>query len=84
MMTSTPGTQLSPYTANVVLDDALRMGHPEADEQGFRRDGASLTSERDVMSRCPEGSLVSGYEWDDGIGPRSERQLRDHQTPSNA
>ena len=51
--------------------------HPEADENGFREDVLELIKELDVpVVRYPGGNFVSGYNWEDGIGPVSERPRR--------
>ncbi len=50
---------------------------PFADEQGFRRDTLELVRELDVpVVRYPGGNFVSGYKWEDGVGPREERPRR--------
>jgi alpha-L-arabinofuranosidase len=51
--------------------------HPEADADGFRRDVADLVRELGVpILRYPGGNFVSGYNWEDGIGPRDQRPRR--------
>lgn len=51
--------------------------HPSADEQGFRRDVIDMVKELDVpIIRYPGGNFVSGYNWEDGVGPRSKRPSR--------
>lgn len=51
--------------------------HPTADEDGFRTDVLELTRELGVTSvRYPGGNFVSGYKWEDGIGPVEERPAR--------
>jgi alpha-N-arabinofuranosidase len=51
--------------------------HPLADQQGFREDVADLTRELGVpIIRYPGGNFVSGYRWEDGIGPAEERPVR--------
>jgi len=51
--------------------------HPTADEDGFRHDVIDLTRELGVSTvRYPGGNFVSGYRWEDGIGPVSERPAR--------
>lgn len=48
--------------------------HPDADDMGFRRDVISLTRELQVpIVRYPGGNFVSGYRWEDGIGPKEKR-----------
>nr|WP_281291779.1 alpha-N-arabinofuranosidase [Saccharothrix saharensis] len=52
-------------------------GHPTADEDGFRGDVLELTRELGVeLVRYPGGNFVSGYRWEDGIGPVSQRPVR--------
>ena len=51
--------------------------HPTADHHGFRKDVADLTRELGVpVIRYPGGNFVSGYRWEDGIGPVEERPVR--------
>jgi alpha-N-arabinofuranosidase len=51
--------------------------HPTADEDGFRADVLALTRELGVtVVRYPGGNFVSGYRWEDGIGPRADRPVR--------
>ena len=51
--------------------------HPEADEFGFRKDVASLIRELDLsIIRYPGGNFVSGYRWEDGVGPVENRPKR--------
>lgn len=52
-------------------------GHPLADDCGFRRDVIELTRELQVpIVRYPGGNFVSGYNWEDGIGPKDKRPKR--------
>jgi len=51
--------------------------HPDADEDGFRTDVLALTRELGVTTvRYPGGNFVSGYRWEDGIGPKDQRPRR--------
>lgn len=48
--------------------------HPDADENGFRKDVLNLVSELNVpIIRYPGGNFVSGYNWEDGVGPLEKR-----------
>jgi alpha-L-arabinofuranosidase len=48
-----------------------------ADENGFRKDLIDLIKELNVpVVRWPGGNFVSGYNWEDGIGPKEKRPLR--------
>jgi alpha-N-arabinofuranosidase len=52
-------------------------GHPTADERGFRRDVVELVRQlRMPVMRYPGGNFVSGYRWEDGVGPREQRPRR--------
>ena len=45
-----------------------------ADEQGFRKDTLELVKECHVpIVRYPGGNFVSGYHWEDGVGPKELR-----------
>lgn len=52
-------------------------GHPTADEHGFRQDVIELVRELNMpIMRYPGGNFVSGYNWEDGVGPRETRPRR--------
>lgn len=52
-------------------------GHPAADDQGFRTDVLELLRGlRLPVVRYPGGNFVSGYRWEDGVGPASQRPRR--------
>ncbi len=62
--------------------------HPSADAEGFRRDVLDLVRELGItMVRYPGGNFVSGYRWEDGVGPVEQRPRRFnlawHSTESN-
>ncbi|KAB2335642.1 alpha-N-arabinofuranosidase [Bacillus mesophilum] len=51
--------------------------HEQADEQGFRKDVIHLVKELQVpIIRYPGGNFVSGYNWEDGVGPMRDRPRR--------
>jgi alpha-N-arabinofuranosidase len=51
--------------------------HPTADEHGYRKDVVALVRELGVPAiRYPGGNFVSGYRWEDGVGPREQRPRR--------
>ncbi len=51
--------------------------HPRAEPDGFRADVRDLVRELGAtILRYPGGNFVSGYRWEDGIGPRDERPRR--------
>lgn len=50
---------------------------PLADENGFRKDFIELVKELKIpVVRWPGGNYVSGYNWEDGIGPKEQRPAR--------
>ena len=52
-------------------------GHPTADEEGFREDVIELVRGLSMpIMRYPGGNFVSGYNWEDGVGPRENRPRR--------
>ncbi len=52
-------------------------GHPAANEKGFRQDVIDLVKELKVpIVRYPGGNFLSGYNWEDGIGPVEKRPKR--------
>ena len=51
--------------------------HPSADDDGFRTDVLELVRELGVtVVRYPGGNFVSGYRWEDGVGPAGDRPVR--------
>ena len=52
-------------------------GSPHADARGFRTDVLEALKALNLRSiRYPGGNFVSGYQWQDGIGPREHRPRR--------
>lgn len=52
-------------------------GHPSANKKGFRQDVIELVKELKVpIVRYPGGNFLSGYNWEDGIGPVEKRPKR--------
>lgn len=65
------------HLGRAVYGGIYEPGHPEADEQGFRKDVIELVRELNVpIIRYPGGNMVSAYNWEDGIGPKEERPRR--------
>ncbi|MFI2431897.1 alpha-N-arabinofuranosidase [Streptomyces sp. NPDC018693] len=51
--------------------------HPTADDSGLRTDVLALVRELGVTAiRYPGGNFVSGYKWEDSVGPAEERPRR--------
>ena len=82
------GRQLSPldprlfgsfveHIGRCVYTGIYEPGHPTADAHGFRTDVQDLVRDLGVsLVRYPGGNFVSGYRWEDGIGPRDQRPRR--------
>ncbi|MGV9696744.1 arabinosylfuranosidase ArfA [Streptomyces sp. NPDC003470] len=52
-------------------------GHPTADADGLRQDVLELVRELGVtVIRYPGGNFVSGYRWEDSVGPVEDRPRR--------
>jgi alpha-N-arabinofuranosidase len=65
------------HMGRCVYTGIYEPGHPTADESGFRGDVAELVRELGVpIIRYPGGNFVSGYNWEDGVGPQESRPVR--------
>ncbi|MFT4109056.1 alpha-N-arabinofuranosidase [Propionicimonas sp.] len=65
------------HLGRCVYTGIYEPGHPAADEQGLRTDVLDLVRELGVTTvRYPGGNFVSGYRWEDGIGPVDQRPSR--------
>jgi alpha-N-arabinofuranosidase len=65
------------HLGRAVYTGIYEPGHPEADEAGFREDVIRLVRELNVpIVRYPGGNFVSGYNWEDGVGPLERRPTR--------
>ncbi len=65
------------HMGRCVYGGIYEPGHPTADEQGFRGDVLALTRELGpTIIRYPGGNFLSGYNWEDGVGPRAQRPVR--------
>ena len=65
------------HLGRAVYEGIYQPGHSTADEEGFRRDTLALVRELCVsVVRYPGGNFVSGYRWEDGVGPREQRPVR--------
>ena len=52
-------------------------GNPLSDSDGFRQDVMRAVRDLNVsLLRWPGGNFVSGYHWEDGIGPKDKRPVR--------
>jgi alpha-N-arabinofuranosidase len=65
------------HMGRCVYTGIYEPGHPNADEDGYRTDVLDLTRDMGVsIVRYPGGNFVSGYHWEDGIGPVDQRPRR--------
>lgn len=65
------------HLGRAVYEGIYQPGSPLADGDGFRTDVLALVQELGVpLVRYPGGNFVSGYRWEDGVGPRDKRPAR--------
>jgi alpha-N-arabinofuranosidase len=65
------------HLGRCVYTGIFEPGHPTADKNGFRQDVLELTRELGTtIIRYPGGNFLSGYNWEDGIGPVDKRPVR--------
>ncbi len=65
------------HLGRCVYDGIYEPGHPTADAHGFRGDVLELVKElAPTIMRYPGGNFVSGYNWEDGVGPVDKRPRR--------
>lgn len=65
------------HMGRCVYTGIFEPAHAAADGDGFRADVLDLVRELGVtVVRYPGGNFVSGYRWEDGVGPREHRPAR--------
>ena len=65
------------HLGRAVYGGIYEPGHPTADENGLRQDVIELVKKLNVpVVRYPGGNFVSGYNWEDGVGPVKDRPVR--------
>ena len=65
------------HLGRAVYDGLHEPGHPLADAAGFRTDVVELVRGLGVTTiRYPGGNFVSGFRWEDSVGPRAQRPRR--------
>lgn len=65
------------HMGRAVYEGIYEPTHPSADDKGFRDDVKALIRELNVpLIRYPGGNFLSGYNWEDGIGPVEKRPKR--------
>lgn len=65
------------HLGRAVYEGIYQPESPFADKRGFRKDTLELVKEIGVpIIRYPGGNFVSAYNWEDSVGPVSERPRR--------
>jgi alpha-L-arabinofuranosidase len=65
------------HIGRAVYGGIYEPGHPTADEEGFRGDVLEVAKELNLEGiRYPGGNFVSGFKWEDSVGPRDQRPTR--------
>ena len=65
------------HMGRCVYGGIYEPGHPTSDDSGLRGDVLELVRELGVTAvRYPGGNFVSGYKWEDGVGPVDRRPTR--------
>src|SRR3954454_12116217 len=65
------------HLGRCVYGGIFEPGHATADSRGFRQDVLALVRELGAtVVRYPGGNFVSGYNWEDGVGPVGQRPVR--------
>ena len=65
------------HLGRAVYGGIYEPGHPLADEQGFRKDVLDSVKKLGVpIVRYPGGNFVSGFNWEDSVGPVGQRPKR--------
>ncbi|HEX4199937.1 MAG TPA: hypothetical protein VHY59_00355, partial [Chthoniobacterales bacterium] len=65
------------HLGRCVYTGIFEPGHPTADKHGFRLDVLDLVRELGpTIMRYPGGNFLSGYNWEDGVGPIESRPSR--------
>lgn len=65
------------HLGRCIYEGIYQPDHPTADEDGFRKDVIDTVRKLKVpLIRYPGGNFVSGYNWQDGIGPKDQRPTR--------
>lgn len=65
------------HMGRAVYEGIYQPEHPSANELGFRQDVIELVQELKIpLIRYPGGNFLSGYNWEDGVGPKELRPKR--------
>ncbi|MDQ0223055.1 arabinosylfuranosidase ArfA [Streptococcus moroccensis] len=65
------------HMGRAVYGGIYQPDHASSDANGFRNDVKELVKELGVtLVRYPGGNFLSGYNWEDGVGPKDKRPRR--------
>ena len=65
------------HLGRAVYEGIYQEGSALSDEQGFRKDTLDLVKELQVpIVRYPGGNFVSGFHWEDSVGPKDKRPAK--------
>lgn len=65
------------HLGRAVYEGIYEPGHPTADANGFRQDVIDLVKKLHIpIVRYPGGNFVSGFNWEDSVGPKDQRPAR--------
>ncbi|MBS1790031.1 MAG: alpha-N-arabinofuranosidase [Acidobacteria bacterium] len=65
------------HLGRMIYGGIYEEGSPLADKDGYRKDVMEAVKQLNVtILRWPGGNFASGYNWQDGIGPKAERPVR--------
>ena len=65
------------HMGRAVYTGIYEPGHPKADGHGLRQDVLDLIAPLNLpLIRYPGGNFLSGYRWEDGVGPKEQRPVR--------
>ncbi|MDA9460698.1 arabinosylfuranosidase ArfA [Enterococcus mundtii] len=65
------------HMGRAVYGGIYQPDHPTANDKGFRQDVMDLVKELSVpLIRYPGGNFVSGFNWEDSVGPLEKRPKR--------
>ncbi len=65
------------HMGRAIYTGIYEPGHPASNEYGFREDVIDYIRPLNIpFIRYPGGNFVSGYRWEDGVGPKAARPVR--------
>lgn len=65
------------HMGRCIYEGIYDPGSPHADERGLRKDVLGALKDLNFRTiRYPGGNFVSGYRWEDGVGPKAQRPRR--------